>query len=155
MRVFERQLATNVDVLARAIAWSADNGAALINLSLGTANAAHAARLAEAVDYALGCGSVVVSAGESNDVVWYPGSLLSAASVSADWDCDRESLVVEPRPDGLPRFIASPFPRPIPGVPRERNLTGVSFAVANATGFLARALENANDSAQNVIRGLV
>ena len=63
VRVFERQLATNVDVLARAIAWAADNGAALINLSLGTANAAHAARLAEAVDYALGRGAVVVSAG--------------------------------------------------------------------------------------------
>ena len=29
----------------------------------------------------------------------------------------------------------------IEGVPVERNLTGVSFAVANATGILARALE--------------
>jgi hypothetical protein len=155
VRVFERQLATSVDVLSRAIAWSADNGAALINLSLGTANAAHAARLAEAVDYASARGSLVVSAGESNEVVWYPGSLLPVASVSADWDCDRESLTIEPRPDGLPRFIASPFPRPIPGVPRERNLTGVSFAVANVTGFLARALENANDSSVMVLRGLV
>ena len=35
-------------------------------------------------------------------------------------------------------------PRDIPGVPRERNLKGVSFAVANATGFIARALEAAH-----------
>jgi hypothetical protein len=36
---------------------------------------------------------------------------------------------------------ASPYPRPIPGVPVERNLSGVSFAVANATGVIARALQ--------------
>src|SRR5947209_19228482 len=36
VRVFDRQLATNVAVLAEAIVWSADAGAQLINLSLGT-----------------------------------------------------------------------------------------------------------------------
>ena len=36
---------------------------------------------------------------------------------------------------------ASPLPRPIPGVPPERNIRGISFAVANACGFLARGLE--------------
>ena len=38
---------------------------------------------------------------------------------------------------------ASPYPRPIAGVPVERNLQGVSFAVANACGVLARVLEGA------------
>jgi len=38
-------------------------------------------------------------------------------------------------------MVTSPFPRDIPGVPRERNVNGVSFAVANASGFVARALE--------------
>ena len=38
---------------------------------------------------------------------------------------------------------AAPLPRPIPGVPAEANLTGVSFAVANATGLIARVLEGA------------
>ena len=35
---------------------------------------------------------------------------------------------------------ASGFPRPVPGVPPERNLKGTSFAVANVTGVLAREL---------------
>ena len=35
---------------------------------------------------------------------------------------------------------ASGFPRPVPGVPPERNLKGISFAVANVTGVLAREL---------------
>ena len=38
-------------------------------------------------------------------------------------------------------IVTAPYPRDIPGVPRERNLSGVSFAVANASGFVARALE--------------
>jgi hypothetical protein len=36
-------------------------------------------------------------------------------------------------------FRASGYPRPIPGVPADRNLHGISFAVANVTGFVARA----------------
>jgi hypothetical protein len=39
------------------------------------------------------------------------------------------------------RARASGLPRPIPGVPPERNLQGTSFAVANTTGMLALALE--------------
>ena len=35
---------------------------------------------------------------------------------------------------------ASPYPRPIPGVPPERNVNGISFAVANASGCLAGVL---------------
>jgi hypothetical protein len=44
------------------------------------------------------------------------------------------------RPDGSVTFRASGFPRPIPGVPPEKNLQGPSFAVANATGVLAAIL---------------
>jgi subtilisin family serine protease len=41
---------------------------------------------------------------------------------------------------------ASPLPRPIPGLPPERNVRGISFAVANASGFLARGLGSAADA---------
>src|SRR5262249_41754651 len=57
VKVFHLQLATSVDVLSRAIRWAADEGAQLINLSLGTANAGHADRLAAAVSYAAARGS--------------------------------------------------------------------------------------------------
>jgi hypothetical protein len=57
--------------------------------------------------------------------------------VDADVTCPRDRFRYR---DGL--FLASPFPRPIPGVPPERNLHGVSFAVANMTGLLARILES-------------
>jgi subtilisin family serine protease len=141
VRVFDRQLATNVEVLAEAIAWSADDGAQLINLSLGTANYANADRLARAVAHAALRGAIVISARESNEVEWLPGSLAGVVGVVADSTLERDVLDVMHRDGGTSVFAASPYPRPIPGVPRERNLSGVSFAVANVTGFLARAVE--------------
>lgn len=42
---------------------------------------------------------------------------------------------------GRPVIATSAYPRDIPGIPRERNVNGISFAVANAAGFVARALE--------------
>jgi subtilisin family serine protease len=141
VRIFDRHLATNADVLARAIEWAAERGAHLINLSLGTANAAHAERLAAAAEYAKARGALIISAIEANGVSLFPGSLPSVAGVAADWTCERDALVVEQRPNGVSRFAGSAYPRPIPGVPKERNLAGVSFAVANVSGFLARAIE--------------
>jgi subtilisin family serine protease len=141
-KIFHQHLATNADTLARAIEWAAEEGAQLINLSLGTANAAHAERLSVAVDYAVSRGSLVVSALEANGTPLFPGSLASVAGVVADWSCDRDAVDVAFRSDGVSRFSASAYPRPIPGVPKERNLAGVSFAVANVTGFLARAIES-------------
>jgi len=154
VRVFERRLATDADVLVRAITWAADHGAHLINLSLGTANPAHGERLAAAIQHAASRGSLVVSARESNHVDWLPGSLPGVAGVVADWTCERDVIgVTAPSADdSLPVFHASAYPRSIPGVPRERNLSGVSFAVANVTGFLARALESADASPVDVIR---
>jgi subtilisin family serine protease len=151
VRVFDRQLATNVGVLGEAIAWSADAGAQLINLSLGTANFANTDMLVAAVDHATSRGALVISARSSNAVAWLPGSLPGVAGVVADWMCERDALEIT-RDDGLTVFAASAYPRPIPGVPRERNLSGVSFAVANVTGFLARAVEAAGGNALEAFR---
>ena len=141
VRVFDRALATSADVLARGISWAANHGARLINLSLGTSNPARAAVLGAAVEEAVAAGAIVVSAFESDGVTWLPGSLPNAVGVTLDPTCDRHALVVIA--DGTResvRFGASAYPRPIDGVAIERNLSGISFAVANVTGFLARLL---------------
>ena len=52
-----------------------------------------------------------------------------------DEDCPRGCVEVR---GGAGRDVvvaAAPYPRPIPGVPLERNLNGISFAVANVTGM--------------------
>ncbi|MGH7676830.1 MAG: S8 family serine peptidase [Gemmatimonadaceae bacterium] len=139
-KVFDRTLATNADALARGIEWAASRGAHVINLSLGTTNRAHEERLRESIGRAADAGALVVSAREADGVVWLPGSLPGVVSVVADQRLDRDELVLD---GGVMR--AAPYPRPIPGVPKERNLSGVSFAVANVSGFLARLLETRSD----------
>jgi len=142
VRVFDRALSTTGDVLARAIRWSAANGVRLINLSLGSANPARAELLGRAVEEAMAAGAIVVSAFESDGVIWLPGSLPNAVGVVLHPWCERGEVSIDV--DDLRQTIqcsASGYPRPIPGVPAERNLSGISFAVANVSGFLARLLE--------------
>ena len=150
VRVFDRTLATSGEVLARAITWAAEHGARVINLSLGTSNPARAATLGAAVGDAVAAGAIVVSAREWERVRWLPGSLPNVVGVTLDTSCDRNEIVatVDDAAQAL-EIAASGYPRPIPGVPVERNLSGVSFAVANVTGFLARLLER-HDGLRNV-----
>jgi subtilisin family serine protease len=144
VRVFDRELATDAATLARAIVWAADNQCALVNLSLGTPNEAHAAALDEAVRHANKAKTLVVAAYSVNETKHLPGALdgVQVAGVLGDDAFERDEVEFW-TPDGghHVRVRASIYPRPIPGVPRERNLSGVSFAVANVTGFLARRLE--------------
>jgi hypothetical protein len=128
-------------VLAQAIAWAAEQGSSFINLSLGTPNAEHRALLEEAVTRARRSRSTIVSAARHNDVEWLPGSLLGVVGVLLDWECPRDEVRQQATGDGKRVYSASGYPRPIPGVPADRNLKGISFAVANVTGCLARDLE--------------
>lgn len=141
VRVFDRELVTTASVLARAIEWATESGAHLINVSLGTPNDAHAERLTRAVRLAEEAGVIVIAAATSGGERMWPGALPGVVGVAADWEGPRNVLRAEGRSDGGLLLWTSAFPRPIPGIPRDRNLKGVSFAVANATGFLARLRE--------------
>jgi hypothetical protein len=129
VKVFDRRLSAHIDAILRALAWCREERMDVINLSLGTPNPSHCRALLEAI----ADNGVVVSAAH----LW-PGSLPGVISVVADEGCPRDRYIRRGK-----TFLASPYPRPIPGVPPDRNLNGVSFAVANMTGFVARALETA------------
>jgi hypothetical protein len=139
IKVFDRELATTVGTLVRAIDWASERGMRLVNLSLGTPNDFREAELAPAVQRAVARGTLVVSALQHEGMRWYPGSIPGAIGVVMDARHPR-GLVSVVTVEGKHALCASPFPRPIPGVPPDRNLNGISFAVANATGALARAL---------------
>jgi len=110
----------------------------LINLSLGTANSDHEAVLRRAISRVITKGIALIAAYEDGGVRWLPGSLSGVIPVVLDWDCPREEYRTSTLPDGRTLYHASGYPRPIPNVPLERNLKGISFAVANVTGLLAR-----------------
>jgi subtilisin family serine protease len=140
IKVFWKSLATNTAMLVRAIDEAAGKGAAVINLSLGTANMQHRTALEAAVARARGLGAVVVAAHDDGGVRWLPGCLDDVIAVRADWTCARDTYSIAAVEDRAV-IATSPYPRDIPGIPRERNVNGVSFAVANASAFVARALE--------------
>ena len=140
IKVFEESLATSVPTLVRAIDWASERGVRLVNLSLGTPNDFRADDLAPAVERAIERGTIIVSAHEHDGRPMYPGCLSGVVGVTLSWDHDRETVTPVTLESGDSALVASGYPRPIPGVPPERNLSGISFAIANATGVLAVAL---------------
>ena len=137
IKVFDRELAATGKALVAAIEQAIEHNADLINLSLGTTNRDHEAALASVVGEAKAAGIVVIAAGEQDGVRWLPGALPMVWPVLLDWSIAREECRVAMRAGAAPVFAASGYPRPIPGVPPERNLKGLSFAVANVTGLVA------------------
>jgi hypothetical protein len=141
VKVFDRSLATSGRALVEAIRWAAVSRISIVNLSLGTTNADHEGALAEAVALAVEAGALVVAAAPDAVSRWLPGALPGVIGVEVDAASPRDACRIERLPDGRLIARASAHPRPIPGIPPERNLQGVSFAVANTTGLLALAIE--------------
>ncbi len=155
VKVFDRALSASVDALVGGIDWATRHRMRLINLSLGTAKPEHAEALRSAVDRARIGGALIVAAGEHDGIRWLPGSLPHVIRVQLDWNCPRDMYRTVLSADGSMVVQASGFPRPIPGVPPNKNLKGVSFAVANATGFLARAIEGHPQASPETARRLL
>lgn len=154
VKVFDRALTTNIEAIVKAIDWCVENQIDVINLSLGTVNFEHREVIEQAVARATEKGTVLVAAREMSGKPSLPGCLPSVIGVVVDWQCARDSYGVN-RPDDDPVFIASAYPRDIPGVPREHNLKGISFAVANMTGFVVRARNLAPNASIDQLKRLL
>ncbi|MCA9736881.1 MAG: S8 family serine peptidase [Gemmatimonadota bacterium] len=140
-RVFEDRLATRIDVLVRALEWAMAQEPHLVNLSLGTATAAHRSAFEPVLTRASAQGTLVVSADVHDGREWLPGTLPQAVGVRVAPALPQGSVCLHTLADGGVRAEAVGLPRPIPGVPAALNLHGISFAVATTTGALARVLE--------------
>jgi len=139
VKIFGDCLRTTVDHLVRGIDWAIENRMHLVNLSLGVTGPQYQPLLADVVHRARAAGVILVSAWEAGGKRAMPGCMDGVIGVELDWDLPRSRFRVM---DGGPvRFAASGYPRTLPGVPPERNLNGISFAVANMTGFAAQALQ--------------
>jgi hypothetical protein len=141
LKLFGNTLRTTGNRLIRAIEWTIEHEMDIVNLSLGSPNFDHRPVLETLVSRATAAGVLLVAARYSEHTPVLPGMLDDVISVDVDWNLSRDEFRVS-RVGGAPIFYASGFPRPLPGVPVTRNLSGISFAVANMTGFVARACED-------------
>lgn len=154
IKVFDRELAATGAALVAACEQAIEQRVDVVNLSLGTTNTEHEQPLAEVAGRLRASGAVLIAAGEQYGVRWLPGSLPGVWAVSLDWTIARDRCRVNRLGAGGASFSASGYPRPIPGVAAERNLKGLSFAVANVTGIVARLLadDDAGEAASVVAR---
>lgn len=134
IRVFRDALRASPRALIAAMDWASGQGAHFINLSLGTTNPAHADHFAGAA--ARTAARIVAPRSAADDAPCWPGMLAGVIAVGLDWDVPRGTAQL--RPDGV--HYASGYPRPIEGIPQQRNLHGISFATAQVTGLAAAGL---------------
>jgi subtilisin family serine protease len=142
VRIFDGKLATSLRAVMRAIDWCLQHNIQIINLSLGTTNAEYLGAFTAAVEQAEAAGAAIVSALEMNGEPALPGSLPRVIGVIEGEDyasCQRYGKAV---------YMAPPYPRDIPGVPRERNLRGVSFSVARVSARVAEEWFNWDDKVE-------
>jgi subtilisin family serine protease len=142
VKIFDSKLATNLTTVIRAIDWCLEHQIDVINLSLGTLNEGHRGAFEDAIARTQKAGAVIVSALEINGKAALPGSLAGVVGVS---ESSMDEYATFER-YGKIVFTAPPFPRDIPGVPRERNLRGVSFAVARVSARVAQEWNHGIDS---------
>lgn len=131
IRVFREGLRASSRALIAAMDWATAQGADFCNLSLGTTNPAHADHFAAAL--ARSTARIVAPRTAADDAPCWPGVLAGVIAVGLDWDVPRGTARLGE--DGV--HYASGYPRPIDGVPQQRNLHGVSFATAQVTGLAA------------------
>ncbi len=141
IKIFEDELATTLPSLVGGLELSLESDVRLVNLSLGSPRPEHEAVLGEVVGRSRDRGVLIVSPIEHRGRRWWPGALPGVAGVLLDWTCPRQEIRLMAGPGGELVFRASGYPRPVPDVPPDRNLRGISFAAANVTGILARVLE--------------
>jgi subtilisin family serine protease len=154
LKLFENGLSTTSSRLIRALAWAIEHRMDVVNLSLGSRNLDHRSAFLGLVRRAGAEGVLLVAARYSGDTPVLPGMLDGVISVDVDWNLPRNEYRISNAGGSLICY-ASGFPRPLPGVPVTRNLSGISFAVANMTGFVARVCESLKErSLDNVMSAL-
>jgi hypothetical protein len=152
LKLFGNSLRTSTSRVLRAIEWAIDHQMDIVNLSLGSPNLQHRPAFERLVRRGVDAGVLLIAARSSMQSPVLPGMLDGVIGVGVDWDLMRDRYRVD-SDNGAPIFYASGFPRPLPGVPIARNLSGISFAVANMTGFVARACEELEDRSIDSVIG--
>jgi subtilisin family serine protease len=154
LKIFNGALVTTPDVLEGALSYALQARAQVVNLSLGMEAAPEAPSLRGLCRDAARAGILLVaSARNGPHGASAPASYETVIGVKGDGRLGEDTLRY--RPGDPCECIASPWPRPLPGLPRERNFRGNSFAAARVSGAVACLLEEFPGAGLDALRDLL
>lgn len=139
IKIFHDELQAPTGLLLASLRRAIRRGSKVIHLSLGTERLQDRPPLEQLCLEAYRKRIVIVASARSPKDDVAPASLRTVIGVCAHRNGPRDALVYHP---GMPvEFCAYGRPRPLPGLPEERNFFGASFAAARVTALAARLLE--------------
>ena len=139
IKIFQKELRAPTEVLLAALQRAIRMRPKIIHLSLGTERREDRPELDRLCRDAHHKRIVIIASARAPDDEVYPAALGTVIGVYWNQQCEEGSLVYHP---GKPvEFGAHGRPRPLPGMPQERNFSGSSFAAARVTAWAAQYLE--------------
>ncbi len=154
LKIFNGALTTTPDLLEGALRYALQAGARVVNLSLGMEADTASTSLRFLCREAVRSGIILVaSARNGSNGASVPASFDEVIGVKGDGRLGEATLVY--RPGGPWECLASPWPRSLPGLPREKNFRGHSFAAARVSGAVACLLEGTPDADLGTLRNMM
>jgi len=139
IKIFQDKLEAPTGVLLASLRRALRRGSKIIHLSLGTERKKDRRPLERLCQEAYRRRIVIVASARTPQDGVVPASLRTVIGVCASPNGPRDTLGYHP---GMPvEFSAYGRPRPLPGVPEEKNFFGASFAAARVTALVARLLD--------------
>jgi hypothetical protein len=140
VKIFTDRLVTSIEILEAALGWAIEHKMHVVNLSLGTANLEHRARMVRIAARARRAGTLIAASSPPQRADMLPAALDGIFGVAASDDC----LWSEYRymSEDTIHFRAHPSPRPLPGLDQSRNYRGHSFASAHLSALLALLIQD-------------
>ncbi len=143
VRILDDELSSRTGLLIPGIDWARDKGVDVISMSLGTYREEGWSELEQAVLRADEVGIVLVAS--SPDLFDQPAPARFSGVISAAPDFRLESFCFTDGARESADFIAYPYPREAPGIERQRNFQGPSFASAHLAGIACLIREQQRD----------
>lgn len=143
IKIFNHDLTAPGRCLIKALAWAVERHVNIIHLSLGVQDEAVALELEPLCQKAHDRNIVVLASAKGPDDRRYPAAFPTVIGVYWNQGCARDRIVYHP--DSGIEFGAHGWPRPLPGMPREQNFRGSSFALAHVTARVAQLIKDHPD----------
>lgn len=150
IKIFKERLSTSISVLLKALSWAVENRFRIIHLSLCVEEESIGGGLQALCRKAHDNNQLILASAKGPDDRTYPASFDTVVGVYWNSSCSGKETVYHP--GSRIEFGAHGWPRPLPGMPQERNFRGSSFAVAHVTAKAARLVKEFPDKDNSWIR---